>query len=46
VLARPFPHIADHLTGLDPWRGLLWATDRLEVAGLPSQAGWQWRPAP
>ena len=46
VLARLFPHVADHLTGLDPWDGLLWATDRLTVAGLPSQAGWQWRAAP
>lgn len=46
VLERLFPHVGDHLTGLDPWDGLLWATDRLAIAGLPSQAGWQWRAAP
>jgi uncharacterized protein (TIGR03083 family) len=46
VLSRLFPHVADLVTGVDPWDGLRWATDRLELPGLPSQAGWQLRPAP
>ncbi len=44
VLARMFPDVdADDL---DPWKALLWATDRIGVPGRPSRAGWQWRGAP
>ncbi len=44
VLARMFPEVdAD---GLDPWTALQWATDRVELPGRPSRAGWQWQGAP
>ena len=46
VLARMFPHVAHEVTDVDPWDALRWATHRLELAGLPSQADWQWRAAP
>ncbi|WP_394363260.1 hypothetical protein [Amycolatopsis sp. SB7-3] len=44
VLARMFPDV--DVTGVDPWTALLWATDRTELPGRPSRAGWQWRGAP
>ncbi|MGY6655315.1 hypothetical protein ACXIZN_24440 [Amycolatopsis sp. TRM77291] len=44
VLARMFPEV--DVTGVDPWTALLWATDRTELPGRPSRAGWQWRGAP
>ncbi|MER7860193.1 hypothetical protein ABTX61_13890 [Amycolatopsis japonica] len=44
VLARMFPDV--DVTGVDPWTALLWATDRTELPGRPSRAGWQWRGTP
>ncbi|KFU76885.1 hypothetical protein SAMN04489729_3239 [Amycolatopsis lurida] len=44
VLARMFPEV--DTTGVDPWRVLRWATDRTELPGRSSRAGWQWRGAP
>lgn len=44
VLARMFPEV--DTAGVDPWTALLWATDRTELPGRPSRAGWQWRGAP
>ncbi len=46
VIARMFPHSTASLTDVDPWTALLWATDRVEIPGLPSQQGWRWRGAP
>lgn len=44
VLARMFPEV--DVDDVDPWTALLWATDRAELSGRPSRAGWQWRGAP
>ncbi|WP_414944561.1 hypothetical protein [Amycolatopsis sp. cmx-11-32] len=44
VLTRMFPDI--DTIDIDPWTALLWATDRTELPGRPSRAGWQWRGAP
>ncbi|RSN56223.1 hypothetical protein DMH01_30980 [Amycolatopsis sp. WAC 04182] len=44
VLARMFPEV--DVDGVEPWTALLWATDRVELPGRPSRAGWQWRGAP
>ncbi|GAB3738915.1 hypothetical protein GCM10027598_67710 [Amycolatopsis oliviviridis] len=44
VLARMFPEV--DAGDVDPWTALLWATDRTELPGRPSRAGWQWRGAP
>ncbi|ANN19987.1 hypothetical protein SD37_33175 [Amycolatopsis orientalis] len=44
VLARMFPEV--DAAGVDPWIALLWATDRVDLPGRPSRAGWQWRGAP
>lgn len=30
----------------DPWTGLLWATNRIELPGRESQAGWRWQGPP
>jgi hypothetical protein len=46
VLARLFPHVADQVADVEPWDALRWATHRLELPGLVSQAAWQWRAAP
>ena len=43
VLSRLFPW---HDPGDDPWRTLLWANDRVDLPGLPSQKGWTWHCAP
>jgi len=43
VLARMFPH--DDL-GVDPWTGLLWATNRLSLPGREPQPGWRWQSPP
>lgn len=43
VLKRMFPEVS---VDADPWTALLWATDRVELPGLPNQAGWRWRGAP
>jgi uncharacterized protein (TIGR03083 family) len=43
VLSRLFPW---HDPGDDPWRMLLWANDRVDLPGLPSQTGWIWHCAP
>jgi uncharacterized protein (TIGR03083 family) len=43
VLGRLFPW---HDPGDDPWRTLLWANDRVDLPGLPSQKGWTWHCAP
>ncbi|WP_394616010.1 hypothetical protein JNUCC0626_40905 [Lentzea sp. JNUCC 0626] len=40
VLAAMFPH--DDLD-VDPWTGLLWATDRVSLPGRERQTGWRWR---
>ncbi len=45
TVARLFPHLGD-VSDLDPWTALLWATDRVEVAGRPKQTGWRWKGAP
>ncbi|MFD4639582.1 maleylpyruvate isomerase family mycothiol-dependent enzyme [Lentzea sp. NPDC058436] len=39
VLATMFPH--DDLD-VDPWTGLLWATDRISLPGRERQTGWRW----
>ncbi|MEU3769989.1 hypothetical protein AB0E55_33430 [Amycolatopsis keratiniphila] len=44
VLARMFPEV--DVADVDPWTALLWATDRMELPGRPSRAGWQWRGTP
>ncbi|WP_409491072.1 hypothetical protein [Amycolatopsis sp. cmx-11-12] len=44
VLARMFSDV--DATDVDPWTALLWATDRTDLPGRPSRAGWQWRGAP
>lgn len=44
VLARMFPDV--DAADIDPWTALLWATDRADLPGRPSRAGWQWRGAP
>ncbi|WP_181776384.1 maleylpyruvate isomerase mycothiol-dependent enzyme family protein [Amycolatopsis pittospori] len=44
VTARMFPDT--EITGVDPWTALLWSTDRTDLPGRPSRAGWQWRGAP
>ncbi|MFI9450288.1 hypothetical protein [Amycolatopsis sp. NPDC052450] len=44
VLARMFPEV--DAADVDPWTALLWATDRVDLPGRPSRAGWQWRGAP
>ncbi|WP_026421736.1 maleylpyruvate isomerase family mycothiol-dependent enzyme [Actinokineospora inagensis] len=41
VVAAMFPRL--DVAGLDPWTALLWATNRVEVPGRPSQRGWRWR---
>ncbi|MCK2239161.1 MULTISPECIES: maleylpyruvate isomerase N-terminal domain-containing protein [unclassified Crossiella] len=46
VLTRMFPHTTAQLTGLDPWRVLLWATGRAGLPDQPRQSGWRWRGAP
>ncbi|HEX7305082.1 maleylpyruvate isomerase family mycothiol-dependent enzyme [Lentzea sp.] len=43
VLARMFRH--DDL-GVDPWTGLLWATDRVALPGREQQTGWRWQGPP
>ncbi|SES01721.1 maleylpyruvate isomerase N-terminal domain-containing protein [Lentzea albida] len=43
VLAAMFPH--DDLD-VDPWTGLLWATDRVSLPGRESQTGWRWQGPP
>ncbi|MFC0540417.1 hypothetical protein [Kutzneria chonburiensis] len=43
VLERMFPEVT---VDAEPWTALLWATDRVELPGLPNQAGWRWRGAP
>ena len=43
VLARMFPDVS---VVAEPWTTLLWATDRVELPGLPNRAGWRWRGAP
>ncbi|MFD5091335.1 hypothetical protein ACFWMR_12085 [Amycolatopsis thailandensis] len=44
VLARMFPDV--DAGDVDPWTALLWATDRTDLPGRSSRAGWQWRSAP
>ncbi|WP_435602263.1 hypothetical protein [Streptomyces sp. bgisy130] len=39
VLARLFPDVPD---ADDPWRALLWATGRAELAGQPRRTTWRW----
>ena len=46
VLARLFPHTTTHLTDLDPWQVLLWATNRLDLPGQEPQVHWRWRGTP
>jgi uncharacterized protein (TIGR03083 family) len=46
VLARMFPQASAESADLDPWTGLLWATNRLELPGLEEQQGWRWRGTP
>ncbi|TCP57085.1 DinB family protein [Tamaricihabitans halophyticus] len=46
VLARMFPVAAEELADTDPWTALLWATDRVQLAGRPAQTGWRWRGRP
>lgn len=46
VLARVFPHVAQEVVDVEPGDALRWATHRLELAVLPSQADWQWHAAP
>ena len=43
VLGRLFPW---HDPGDDPWQTLLWANDRVDLPGRPSQKGWTWHCAP
>jgi uncharacterized protein (TIGR03083 family) len=43
VLARLFPW---HQSDGDPWRTLLWANGRIDVAGRPFQHRWKWRSEP
>jgi uncharacterized protein (TIGR03083 family) len=43
VLTRMFPEVT---VDAEPWTALLWATNRVELPGLPNQAGWRWRGAP
>jgi uncharacterized protein (TIGR03083 family) len=43
VLRRLFPW---HDPGDDPWQTLLWANDRVDLPGRPSQKGWTWHCAP
>lgn len=43
VLRRLFPW---HDPGDDPWQTLLWANDRVQLPGRPSQKGWIWHCAP
>jgi hypothetical protein len=43
VLARLFPW---HESDGDPWRTLLWANGRVELAGRPFQRKWKWRSEP
>jgi hypothetical protein len=43
TMARMFP---DAEVAAEPWPALLWATDRLDLPGRPSRAGWRWRGAP
>lgn len=43
VLARLFPW---HHPGDDPWRTLLWANGRTDLAGRPRQEKWRWHCAP
>ncbi|MFE5396326.1 GNAT family N-acetyltransferase [Streptomyces sp. NPDC056568] len=40
VLARIFPHVQP---GTDPWRTLLWATGRGELAGRAPLTEWRWK---
>ena len=40
VLARMFPH-GD--LDVDPWTGLLWATNRVDLPGRSPQIGWRWQ---
>ncbi|WP_328561145.1 GNAT family N-acetyltransferase [Streptomyces coelicoflavus] len=40
VLARIFPHVRP---GADPWRTLLWATGRGDLAGRAPVTEWRWR---
>jgi len=39
TLARMFPEV--HADG-DPWRALLWATGRIELADRPRRTAWKW----
>ncbi|MBB5890104.1 maleylpyruvate isomerase N-terminal domain-containing protein [Kutzneria kofuensis] len=43
VLERMFPEVT---VAAEPWTALLWATDRVELPGLPNRAGWRWRGTP
>ena len=43
VLARMFPDVT---VDAEPWTALLWATNRVELPGLPNRAGWRWRGEP
>ncbi|QUQ67339.1 hypothetical protein [Kutzneria sp. CA-103260] len=43
VLERMFPEVS---VAAEPWTALLWATDRVELPGLPNRAGWRWQGAP
>lgn len=43
VLARMFPEVT---VDAEPWTALLWATNRVELPGLPNRAGWRWRGTP
>ncbi|WP_109640105.1 maleylpyruvate isomerase mycothiol-dependent enzyme family protein [Lentzea atacamensis] len=43
VLARMFPH-GD--LDVDPWTGLLWATNRTSLPGREPQTGWRWQGPP
>ncbi|MFD5824687.1 maleylpyruvate isomerase family mycothiol-dependent enzyme [Lentzea sp. NPDC060358] len=43
VLTRMFPH---EDLDVDPWTGLLWATNRAELPGREPQTGWRWQGPP
>jgi uncharacterized protein (TIGR03083 family) len=43
AMARMFPELT---VDAEPWTALLWATNRVELPGLPNRAGWRWRGAP
>ena len=46
VLDRMFPHVRTDVAAMDPWTGLLWATNRLDVPGHYPQTSWRWHAAP